>query len=157
LNPLKIDTDRKTDIVFVVKDFLFSHEPSAWRFDVKEQLNGRPQVVDFTDDATGSPHEIAKSRVSMYVNEVGHSSDLVENVEALNKTDRSITYFINIDKPLAKGDTVELLVNYKVRLMPLNENAKNPSLSSNADSIAKSCRSRTNKCGFAEAMGKITY
>ena len=38
-------------------------------------------MVDFTDDTTGAPHDIAKSHVSMYVNEVGHNSNLVENVE----------------------------------------------------------------------------
>jgi hypothetical protein len=73
--------DRKTDLVFGVKDFLFSHEPSSWRFDVTEKLHGQPQVVDFTDDTFGAPHDIAKSHMSMYVNEVGHNMDLVENVE----------------------------------------------------------------------------
>jgi len=73
--------DRKTDLVFSVKDFLFSHEPSSWRFDVTEKLHGQPQVVDFTDDTFGAPHDIAKSHMSMYVNEVGHNMDLVENVE----------------------------------------------------------------------------
>ncbi len=43
-----IDSDRKTDIVFSVKDFIFSFEPSSWRFDVSESLNGYHQVVDFT-------------------------------------------------------------------------------------------------------------
>jgi hypothetical protein len=73
--------DRKTDLVFSVKDFLFSHEPSSWRFDVTEKLHGQPQVVDFTDDTFGAPHDTAKSHMSMYVNEVGHNMDLVENVE----------------------------------------------------------------------------
>lgn len=67
--------------MFSVKDFLFSNEPSSWRFDVEEELNGHPQVVDFTDDTTGAPHDVAKSHMSMYVNEVGHNMDLVENVE----------------------------------------------------------------------------
>jgi hypothetical protein len=85
-------TDRKTDLVFTVKDFLFSHEPSSWRFDVEETLNTenynsisrssrtQPTVIDFTDDATGAPHEVAQSHVSMYVNEVGHDATLVENI-----------------------------------------------------------------------------
>ena len=41
--------DRKTELVFTIKDFLFSYEPSSWRFDVKEELDGQPQVVDFTE------------------------------------------------------------------------------------------------------------
>jgi hypothetical protein len=73
--------DRKTDLVFSVKDFIFSNEPSSWRYDVTEKLHGEPQVVDFTDDTTGAPHDIAKSHMSMYVNEVGHNMDLIENVE----------------------------------------------------------------------------
>lgn len=76
-----VTTDRKTALVFNVKDFIYSHEPSVWRFDVEEKLNGCAQAVDFTDDSTGAPHEIAKSHVSMYVNEVGHNLDLVENVQ----------------------------------------------------------------------------
>ncbi len=86
-----------------MKDFLFSHEPSSWRFDVdgtlnketlapndsptlykprrRAQQNSQPKVIDFTDDATGAPHDVAESHVSMYVNEVGHNEDLVENVE----------------------------------------------------------------------------
>ena len=67
--------DRKPDLIFGMKDFIFSHEPSSWRFDVREELktNGGAsykQVVDFTDDTTGSPHSVARSHVAMYVNEV---------------------------------------------------------------------------------------
>ena len=32
-------------------------------------------------DKTGAPHDVAKSHLSMYVNEVGHNMKLVENVE----------------------------------------------------------------------------
>jgi len=46
---------------------------------------------------------------------IGYS--LVYHLKALNKTKDSVTYFINIQKPLAKGDTTELLVNYKVRFL----------------------------------------
>ena len=74
-------SDRKTDLIFSVKDFVFAHEPSSWRFDVEELINGHPQVVDFTDDTTGTPHEAAKANMSKYVNEVGHNPQLVENVK----------------------------------------------------------------------------
>lgn len=72
--------DRKPDFIFGFKDFIYSHEPSSWRFDVDEELNGHKQVVDFTDDKTGCPHSVARSRIAMYVNEVGHNDRLVENV-----------------------------------------------------------------------------
>ena len=125
--------------MFSFKDFIFSHEPSSWRFDVSEELNGYPQVVDFTgeiyfnihgimhrvnfstrtqpsfsstDDTTGAPHNVAKSHMSMYVNEVGHNSDLVESVHCLG-TSRSVSYYIDIETPMSKGETIELLVNYK--------------------------------------------
>jgi hypothetical protein len=74
-------------------------------------LNGQKQVVDFTDDGTGSPHGAAKSHTAMYVNEVGHNGLLVENVRPLS-TPRSVSYYIFIYKPMAKGETVELLVDY---------------------------------------------
>lgn len=84
--------------------------------------------------------------MSMYVNEVGHNYDLVENVmvcfcsvlflfpsnhcpkcavtnkclvfphhilKAKSPTQRSVAYYVNIDQPMEKGDSTELLVNYK--------------------------------------------
>ena len=85
---LPVTIDRKTDQLFSVKDFIFSHEPSSWRFDVPEELNGHPQVVDFTDDTTGAPHDVARAHMSMYVNEVGHNMNLVENVSVSFDTGR---------------------------------------------------------------------
>ena len=63
------------------------------------------------DDVTGSPHQIARSHTSMYVNEVGHNMRLVENVCSL-ESPRSVSYYIYIDRHMEKGETVELLVNY---------------------------------------------
>ena len=65
--------DRKTEHDFDVKDFIFGHEPCSWNFAVDAQLDGANQIVDITDDSTGEPHDIAKSNICMYVNEVGHS------------------------------------------------------------------------------------
>lgn len=61
---------------------------------------------------TGAPHEVARSNICMYVNEVGHNMRLVENVCSL-ESPRSVSYYIYVDKPMEKGQTVELLVNYK--------------------------------------------
>ena len=70
-----IPTDNKPDFLFNVKDFIFSNEPSSWSFYTKSG------VADFTDDGTGYPHVVARSNISMYVNEVGHDPSLTENVE----------------------------------------------------------------------------
>lgn len=107
-----LPADRKTEFLFCMKDFVFCHEPQSWRFDVKEKLNGEKQVVDFTDDSTGSPHDTARANVAMYVNEVGHDTDLVENIVAL-ETCRSVSYYIYIDRPMKSGETRELLINYR--------------------------------------------
>ena len=106
--------DRKSkDGLFDIKSFIFSHDPSEWAFAVQEKLFGREeQTIDITDDLTGKTHDIAKSHVPMYVNEVGHNKTLVQNVDALERHDRSIHYYINIRQPLEKGDTVELLTDY---------------------------------------------
>ena len=45
---------------------------------------------------------------------------IMHHLKALNKTQDSVTYFISIQKPLEKGDTTELLVNYKVRFTCLS-------------------------------------
>jgi len=116
-----LPADRKTDQLFSVKDFIFSHEPSSWRFDVNEELYGYPQVVDFTDDATGAPHALARANMSMYVNEVGHNMDLVENVVARMLSPRAVAYYFHIDKPMAMGESVELLVNYKEHYEQMRE------------------------------------
>jgi len=106
-----LPSDRKTNLVFGIKDFLFSNEPSGWRFDVPEDLNGYEQVVDFTNDITGEPHKKARSHVTTYVNEVGHSKHLTENV--LSRDDqRTVFYYVCLKKPIERGETVELLVDY---------------------------------------------
>ena len=106
-----VKEDRKTDLVFAVKDFLFSFEPSAWRFDVPEGLHGYSQVVDFTSDTTGEPHNEARRHVAMYINETGHNPELCQNVVSRDDN-RSVYYYLLMDEPIQKGATVELLVNY---------------------------------------------
>lgn len=115
-----IPADRKTEFIFGMKDFLFSHEPQSWRFDVKEQLTGEDQVVDFTDDKTGSPHQAARANTTMYVNECGHDINLVENVCSL-ETCRSVSYYIYIDRPMEAGETRELLINYGEKYEEIRE------------------------------------
>jgi hypothetical protein len=115
-----LSADRKTEFIFGMKDFLFSHEPASWRFDVKEKLNGENQVVDFTDDTTGSPHAAARANTAMYVNECGHDIDLVENVCSL-ETCRSVSYYVYIDRPMEAGETRELLINYREKYEEIRE------------------------------------
>ena len=98
--------------MFGLKDFLFSHEPSGWVFDVPEKFKDHHQVVDLTDDSTGEPHKVAKSNIAMYVNEVGHGRKLVENVQIKHVDDRMVKYYYLQKKPLKMGETVELLVDY---------------------------------------------
>jgi len=72
------------------------------------------QIVDITDDATGEIHALARSHTPTYVNEVGHNPQLHTNVLIRDKNDRSIHYYVAIDKEHAmkKDDSVELLVDY---------------------------------------------
>ena len=115
-----IKADRKSDFIFGVKDFIFAHKPASWRFDVREELNGLNQVVDFTDDTTGLPHAAARANTAMYVNECGHDVDLVENVCSLGPC-RSVSYYIYIDEPMQAGETRELLINYKGKYEDIRE------------------------------------
>lgn len=107
-----LPSDRKTDTVFAMKNFIFSYEPSAWRFDVPEKLQGNPQVVDFTSDVTGEPHDVARSNVPTYVNEVAHNPNLLESVVSRDDN-RTVFYYICLKKSIRIGETVELLVDYK--------------------------------------------
>lgn len=118
-----LKADRKTEFIFCIKDFLFGHEPSSWRFDVSEKLNVnglQNQVVDFTDDATGSPHAVARANTAMYVNECGHDISLVENVCSL-ETCRSVSYYVYIERPMEAGETRELLINYREKYEDIRE------------------------------------
>jgi hypothetical protein len=83
-----------------------------WGFGVEENIWGRGQTVDITDDLTGEPHKMARRSLPMYVNEVGHS-DLEETVHACEDNGRVIKYFVVIRKPMTKGDELELFVNYR--------------------------------------------
>lgn len=104
-------TDRKTEINFTVKDFIFGHEPSMWSFDASDNFKKPPHVIDVTDDSTGEPHDNAKSNVCLYMNEIGHSKDLHQNVEAMER-EGNVHYYLKVFKPMRKGDSIELLVDY---------------------------------------------
>jgi hypothetical protein len=105
--------DRKPNLHFDIKTFLFGHKPSEWCFGVNEKLFGQEeQLVDITDDCTGNTHDIARVNIPMYVNEVGHNKKLVHNVESRDDEDRSVHYYINIVEPMKQGQSVELLTDY---------------------------------------------
>lgn len=105
--------DRVTEEKYDIHSFLFSKIPSEWGFDVPEKLNGKPQVIDITDDLTGDTHEIACRHIPMYVNEVGHNENLKQTVSALDKDGSNVFYYVVIREPMKQGDTIELLVAYE--------------------------------------------
>mmetsp|Transcript_13805 Transcript_13805/g.33421 ORF Transcript_13805/g.33421 Transcript_13805/m.33421 type:complete len:1310 (-) Transcript_13805:736-4665(-) len=107
--PEDLVTEEKYDI----HSFLFSKIPSEWGFDVPEILDGKPQVIDITDDLTGDTHEIACRHIPMYVNEVGHDTELKQTVSALDKDGNKVFYYVVIREPMKQGDTIELLVAYE--------------------------------------------
>jgi hypothetical protein len=106
--------DVKDNLHYEIKNFIFDYEPSEWSYGISEKRLGRDQAVDITDDATGEVHSIARQNTPIYVNEVGHDKKLHCNVEIREKNDRSVYYYIFIDKDHAMkaGDQVELLVDY---------------------------------------------
>ena len=112
---------------------------------MKEALNGQPQVVDFTSDTSGSPHETARFRyIAMYVNEVGHNLSLTENVKPLpSATSRSVSYYAYIEQSLQKGDEIELLTNYGTRYESMRERrgyGKNNAVKSDNDNETRVIR-----------------
>lgn len=92
-----------------------------WSFDCPETLGDSAQIIDITDDATGLPHSFAQGNIPMYVNEVGHDPGLEQNVLIGDVDDRTAKYFYRSDKQLLKGDTVELLTNYRRAYEPVRE------------------------------------
>jgi len=104
--------DIKPELHLNVKNFLFDYEPNEWAYGLDEDED---KMIDITDDTTGQVHELAQQNSTIYVNEVGHSPDMHENVFIRVKGEAgAVYYYISIDEQHAmkKGDTVELLVNY---------------------------------------------
>lgn len=104
--------DRKIDLHFQTKSFLYQFSPGEWSFGVHEDILGRDQILDFTDDLTGEPHDVARENIPMYVNEVGYSPDLKQTVFAAQPDDRNVHYYVSVEEPMKRGDKIELLVNY---------------------------------------------
>lgn len=105
-------SDRKFQLHYDLKNFIFSNEVSEWGFAVVEDLNGHEQVADVTDDTTGMPHDITKQNICMYVNETGGDPELKQTVWSDQVLDREVNYYFKTDKPMKKGDTIELLISY---------------------------------------------
>lgn len=114
-------SDRKTELEFGIKDFIFEHEPSGWMFGVDAKLRGEDQNIDITDDRTGETHIDAQEHIPMYVNEVGYSKELVENVLPREITGREVHYFLHLRHHLEEGQEVELLTNYLKPYEPMRE------------------------------------
>ena len=105
-------SDRKFQLHYDLKNFIFSNEVSEWGFDIVEDLNGSDQVADVTDDATGMPHEVTKQNVAMYVNETGGDPALKQTVWSGQVNEREVNYFFQTETSMEKGATIELLISY---------------------------------------------
>ena len=107
---LKSDRHREPD--YDVKNYLFSDAPAEYGFGVVEEFAGCNQIIDITDDATGTRHEAALRLPMSYINECGHNPTLNPNVQIREKNDRSVYYYLTLPKALKKGETIELLADY---------------------------------------------
>ena len=126
-------SDHKPHYIFAIKEYLWAGYPTEWDFNSPVDMVAyadqyqpnktyTEQTYDITDDTTGEPHLEASSDIPKFVNEVGHSPNLVQNVfsnpeDALLEDDPNINYLFhwsqnNQSKPLGIGDKVELLTNY---------------------------------------------
>ena len=104
--------DRKLELYYDIKTFLF---PSIeeWGFGAKETIFGHRQTIDITDNTDGDPHEDARASIPMYINEVGHANVYKRNVFTAVGGSDNVHYYAKIEKRMKKGDTVELLTDYK--------------------------------------------
>ena len=105
--------DRKRELDYDVKNYLFNDAPAEYGFGVNGDICGCKQIVDITDDATGTRHEAALRLPMNYVNEVGHNPNLKANVFIREQDNHSVHYYLNLRKPLKKGETVELYADYE--------------------------------------------
>jgi len=70
-------------------------------------------MIDITDDVTGSPHEIAKRNIPMYVNEVGHNKSYKQTVFINEQNEQNaVKYSVKLDSGMKRGKTIELLTDY---------------------------------------------
>jgi len=54
-------SDRKTELEFNFKNFIFDYEPAAWNNGVSENMRGSFQVIDITSDVLASFTMLQKS------------------------------------------------------------------------------------------------
>jgi hypothetical protein len=73
---------------------------------------GCDQIVDITDDGTGEPHQDARKLAAIHVNEVGHNTSLIKNVK-ISQFGGIVSYHIDIQQTMKRGDEVELLCDYQ--------------------------------------------
>lgn len=140
-------SDRKTELEFGIKDFIFEHEPSGeyihsssslrmlsllfaiffcssckvyssyciltgWMFGVEVPFRGEDQTIDITDDRTGETHICAQEHIPMYVNEVGHNKELVQNILPREVTGKEVHYFLHLKEPLCEGQEGKFLTTH---------------------------------------------
>jgi hypothetical protein len=65
-----LPSDRKSDKISLVKNFLYDWDPEGWNFEMAMHERGRHfDIFDITDDLSGKLHAIAEKNIISYVNE----------------------------------------------------------------------------------------
>lgn len=110
-------SDRKFQSMSDIKNFIWNGLPSSYQFEFDETVGvyqTRREVADITDDLTGTPHEVARANVAMYINETGGHRHLKQSVWAKDLGDEGIHYLFHTKKigAMKKGDIIELLICY---------------------------------------------
>ena len=81
-------------------------------FGVEVPFRGEDQTIDITDDRTGETHICAQEHIPMYVNEVGHNKELVQNILPREVTGKEVHYFLHLKEPLCEGQEGKFLTTH---------------------------------------------
>jgi hypothetical protein len=65
-----LPSDRKSDKISLVKNFLYDWDPEGWNFEMAMHgKSGHFDIFDISDDLSGKLHSIAEKNIICYVNE----------------------------------------------------------------------------------------
>ena len=109
LQPLRIE-DKRSSVVFAVKNFVLELKPEVYSFNSQND----EEQYDICDDHSGVCHEMAQSRINMYVNEC--SSHGLSTIHAEHDPEGHVHYLFGQKQSgfemLANGEEREIFVNY---------------------------------------------
>ena len=89
------ETDRKTDNISLLKNFIHNWECEGWSFDMATHEKGEHpfDIFDITDDRSGALHTTAVKNTIVYVNETD-GKDEIPSISSFHDPEGAVHYYL---------------------------------------------------------------